>query len=269
MAACAPRPRSCAWQDRSGAIDVGELGAAKRAMGLQPKKGEVEAMIAEVDADASGSVDFEEFVGLMSSKIGGMSSSLRQISQGQRLEIRRTFDYFDKVSGRRQRSPCGVDGRPHPLCDGLLALQTNVLCGNGSSGRAEGLLVLRAQDGSGSIDTAELGAAMRAMGLEPKKGEVEAMIAEVDADGSGSIDYEEFVQLMAKKMGSFQKLTRSDRLEMRRTFDFFDKARPARRSRGPLSCTGMAGSAGEQLRARPATQHGLLRGLAEKRWLVC
>ena len=41
-----------------------------RTMGLQPKKGEVEAMIAEVDADGSGSIDFEEFVGLMSSKIG-------------------------------------------------------------------------------------------------------------------------------------------------------------------------------------------------------
>ena len=74
-----------------------------RAMGLQPKKGEVEAMIAEVDADGSGSIDFEEFVSLMSSKIGAVGSSLRQISQGQRLEIRRTFDYFDKVSGRRQR----------------------------------------------------------------------------------------------------------------------------------------------------------------------
>ena len=86
---------------------------------------------------------------------------------------------------------------------------------------------------------------MRAMGLEPKRGEVEAMIAEVDEDGSGTIDYEEFVQLMAKKMGSFQKLTRSDRLAMRRTFDFFDKARPGRRSRGPLRCAGMAGSAGQ------------------------
>ena len=104
-----------------------------RAMGLQPKKGEVEAMIAEVDADGSGSIDFEEFVGLMSSKIGGVGSSLRQISQGQRLEIRRTFDYFDKVSGGANASPFGVDARPCPLCDGLLTLRSNVLCGNGLS----------------------------------------------------------------------------------------------------------------------------------------
>ena len=109
------------------------------------------------------------------------------------------------------------------------------------------------QDRSGSIDVAELGAAMRALGLEPKNGEVEAMIAEVDENGSGKIEYEEFCRMLEKRGSggfssgpgrgsgsgpgsgrgsaspaagpSLQKVTRSQRLELRQTFDFFDKAR--------------------------------------------
>ena len=41
-------------------------------------------------------------------------------------------------------------------------------------------------DGSGSIDVKELTAAMRALGVEPKPGEIEKMIGEVDDDGSGA-----------------------------------------------------------------------------------
>ena len=38
-------------------------------------------------------------------------------------------------------------------------------------------------DGSGNIDAGEIKVAMRALGFEPKLGEVEAMVASVDDDG--------------------------------------------------------------------------------------
>ena len=41
----------------------------------------------------------------------------------------------------------------------------------------------------GSIDAKELKVAMRALGFEPKKEEIQKMIADVDDDGSGSIEY--------------------------------------------------------------------------------
>merc|ERR1711879_414112 len=40
-------------------------------------------------------------------------------------------------------------------------------------------------DGSGEIDSKELKVAMRALGFEPKKEEIQKMISDVDDDGSG------------------------------------------------------------------------------------
>ena len=41
---------------------------------------------------------------------------------------------------------------------------------------------------------------MRALGFEPKKEEIKKLIAEVDKEGKGEIDFNEFLELMARKM---------------------------------------------------------------------
>lgn len=38
---------------------------------------------------------------------------------------------------------------------------------------------------------------MRALGFEPKKEEVQKMIAEVDVDGSGQIHFEDFMSMLS------------------------------------------------------------------------
>merc|ERR1712217_628580 len=55
-------------------------------------------------------------------------------------------------------------------------------------------------DGSGEIDSKELKVAMRALGFEPKKEEIQKMISDVDDDGSGNIGYEEFLKMMTHKI---------------------------------------------------------------------
>jgi hypothetical protein len=55
-------------------------------------------------------------------------------------------------------------------------------------------------DGSGTIDAKELKVAMRALGFEPKKAEIEKMIADIDTDGNGTIDFSEFLEMMTAKM---------------------------------------------------------------------
>merc|ERR1712113_85365 len=55
-------------------------------------------------------------------------------------------------------------------------------------------------DGSGEIDSKELKVAMRALGFEPKKEEIQKMISDVDDDGSGTIGYEEFLKMMTHKI---------------------------------------------------------------------
>lgn len=41
---------------------------------------------------------------------------------------------------------------------------------------------------------------MRALGFEPKKAEIEKMIADIDTDGNGTIDFSEFLDMMTAKM---------------------------------------------------------------------
>mmetsp|Transcript_17729 Transcript_17729/g.38212 ORF Transcript_17729/g.38212 Transcript_17729/m.38212 type:complete len:92 (+) Transcript_17729:58-333(+) len=51
--------------DRGGSISAEELGAVMQSLGRDPQPGELEAMIAEVDDDGSGEIEFPEFIKLL------------------------------------------------------------------------------------------------------------------------------------------------------------------------------------------------------------
>merc|ERR1712057_120559 len=72
-------------------------------------------------------------------------------------------------------------------------------------------------DGSGNIDVKELTVAMKALGCEPKPGEIEKMISDVDDDGSGEIGFPEFLQMMTHKI--LNKDPKDDMLKAFRLFD--------------------------------------------------
>jgi centrin-1 len=44
-------------------------------------------------------------------------------------------------------------------------------------------------DGTGRIDAKELKVALRALGFEPKREELRAMLLEIDKTGSGTVEY--------------------------------------------------------------------------------
>ena len=54
-------------------------------------------------------------------------------------------------------------------------------------------------DGSGEIDSKEMEFAMRALGFEPKKEDVQKMISKVEGDGSGTIGYDYFLKMFTHK----------------------------------------------------------------------
>ncbi|XP_061496310.1 calmodulin-like protein 3 [Rhineura floridana] len=74
-------------KDGDGAITTKELGTVMRSLGQNPTEAELQEMIAKLDADGSGTVDFPEFLSLMARKI--------QNCDGEE-EIRRAFRVFDK-----------------------------------------------------------------------------------------------------------------------------------------------------------------------------
>ncbi|XP_060602181.1 calmodulin-A-like isoform X1 [Ruditapes philippinarum] len=74
------------------------------------------------------------------------------------------------------------------------------------------------KDGDGDISTKELGTVMRSLGQNPSDEELEDMVREVDVDGNGTIDFDEFLQMMSRKM----KETDTEE-EIKEAFKIFDK----------------------------------------------
>ncbi|KAJ0975996.1 hypothetical protein J5N97_017961 [Dioscorea zingiberensis] len=56
--------------DGSGNIDAKELHVAMRALGFEMTEEQITEMIADVDKDGSGAIDFDEFLQMMTAKIG-------------------------------------------------------------------------------------------------------------------------------------------------------------------------------------------------------
>ena len=69
-----------------GTIDAKELKVAMRALGFEPKKEEIKKMISDIDKDGSGTIDFNEFLEMMTAKMGEKDS---------KEEILKAFRLFD------------------------------------------------------------------------------------------------------------------------------------------------------------------------------
>lgn len=52
------------------------------------------------------------------------------------------------------------------------------------------------QDGSGAIDTKELGTIMRQLGAKLSDAEIDLLVKEADVDGDGQVDINEFLKIM-------------------------------------------------------------------------
>lgn len=52
----------------------------------------------------------------------------------------------------------------------------------------------------GFITMEELGAVIQSLDVHPTKNEIRDMISEVDVDNNGTIDFDEFLNVMARKM---------------------------------------------------------------------
>jgi len=60
--------------DQGGSVDTKELKAAMTSLGFESKNGSIFQMIAELDSDGNGNLDFGEWFSLMTTKIGDKNS---------------------------------------------------------------------------------------------------------------------------------------------------------------------------------------------------
>ena len=73
-------------------------------------------------------------------------------------------------------------------------------------------------DDSGTIDMRELKAAMRALGFEVRKEEARKMLTDINKDGTEEVTLDEFITMMAPKMGN-----RNSKEEIMKVFRLFDE----------------------------------------------
>merc|ERR1712093_123539 len=83
-------------KEKRGTIDFDALKAGMLAMRMHPKDSDIRQMIKEADVSKTGSIDFTEFVGVLTRKVGKMDSP---------DEILRAFNTFD----RQDRGEIAVD----------------------------------------------------------------------------------------------------------------------------------------------------------------
>lgn len=74
-------------KDGDGCITTQELGTVMRSLGQNPTEAELQGMVNEIDKDGNGTVDFPEFLSMMSRKMNDTDSE---------EEIREAFRVFDK-----------------------------------------------------------------------------------------------------------------------------------------------------------------------------
>ncbi|KAF9198279.1 hypothetical protein BGZ49_000928, partial [Haplosporangium sp. Z 27] len=75
-------------KDGSGTISTNELGALMRSLGKDPAGTDLQGMINDVDADGNGTIEFPEFLTLM--------STYRANYTDPKDELKETFKVFDK-----------------------------------------------------------------------------------------------------------------------------------------------------------------------------
>merc|ERR1711908_225695 len=80
--------------DASGAIDVRELKAAMRALGFEVKNEELKKMVADVDNDGNGTIEFAELLEMMTGKMGEKDTREDIEKKGNFLEDMSSDDDF-------------------------------------------------------------------------------------------------------------------------------------------------------------------------------
>ena len=142
-----------------------------RALGFEPKKEEIQKMIADVDDDGSGSIEFDEFLKMMTQKI---------LNRDPKDEILKAFRLFD-------------DDETGKSDEHFIQAICRVIFMNNSSPYQHSPRPI-----PGKISFKNLKRVAKELGERMTDEELQEMIDEADRDGDGEVNEEEFLRIMKK-----------------------------------------------------------------------
>ncbi|XP_077989345.1 uncharacterized protein LOC144443678 [Glandiceps talaboti] len=181
--------------DGNGKIDSKELGNVLRSLGQNPSEADVEELIKKLDTDGSGTVEFEEFITVL--------TPIVKVPQCKE-DVREAFKVFDVdgsgyiTANEFRHVMYTLLGRP--LSDERLEKRMTMTDKDGDGKiQYEGLKASFDKfdvDGNGKIDSKELGNVLRSLGQNPSEADVEELIKKLDTDGSGTVEFEEFITVL-------------------------------------------------------------------------
>ncbi len=168
-----------------------------RSLGQNPTEAELQDMVAEVDADGNGKIDFAEFRDLMARKM-----KVRWRGRWRRRVIRGAELWCRSSRARRRRAnptPKLKKTRPQTQTQPTPASPAPARLQDADTEEElrEAFKVFD-KDGNGFISAAELRHVMTNLGEKLTDEEVDAMVREADTDGDGQVDYIEFAKMMAR-----------------------------------------------------------------------
>ena len=169
--------------DDGGTIDTDEIGQAFALAGIDIDRETLIEVVEEADADHSGTVDIDEWIGIQKAVRDGTSKAMQLLAEAARKnadakEADRVALQFKRSNASAARSAILKKFPPQRL-----AMFRKTFDAFDA-------------DKSGEVDLEELVAMCQAMDMNVPKRTLRKLMDQVDADGSGEIDFVEFVEMM-------------------------------------------------------------------------
>lgn len=147
-------------KDKSGKISAQELGSAVRMLGLNPTMKELQNVLKKIDRNGNGTIEYDEFLAFL-------KRSYKEKGEDSKAKI--------------------------TLSDYVSSQSTNALVMEAKSAFDK-----IDQDKNGEISVHELGTALRMLGLNPTREEVQSIIIGMNKKGDGLIKFDEFLGFLRR-----------------------------------------------------------------------